>query len=73
MYGIYLKCERCQATIGGEHVTPAQQGIPTLQRGEGRKLREEAAKRGWRFVPPDSDYCPACGQAEAHEQNRDSA
>lgn len=36
MYGIYLKCEKCGKTIGGEDVTPKQQGIPTLSRFDGK-------------------------------------
>lgn len=58
MYGIYLKCEVCGATLGGEQVTPAEQGIPTLTHWQGRALREAAENRGWAFVPPDGDYCP---------------
>ena len=61
MHGIYLKCENCGATIGGEEVTPKQAGIPPLTWFERHKLRELAAERGWTHEPPDSDYCPACG------------
>lgn len=64
MYGIYLKCEGCGATIGGEDVTPKQQSIPTLTRFEGVRLRELAALRGWVSVADaDKDYCPVCAKA----------
>jgi len=62
MYGIYLKCEKCGKTIGGEDVTPKQQGIPTLGRFEGRRLRELAAERGWTHHPPNDDLCPECSK-----------
>jgi hypothetical protein len=58
MYGIYLKCEQCGATIGGEQVT--QNPEPPLGRFKGVELRARAAALGWKFVPPDSDYCPTC-------------
>lgn len=61
MYGIYLKCDQCGATIGGEDVTPKQQGIPTLNRREGAKLRELAAVLyGWSHPESDTDLCPQC-------------
>lgn len=63
MYGIYLRCDKCNtATIGGEEVTPRQQGVPTLKRSEGATLRARAAALGWK-VPggnEDFDLCPAC-------------
>jgi hypothetical protein len=65
MYGIYLKCEHCGTTIGGEDVTPKQQGIPTLTRWQGRELRERAAQRGWTHEPPDGDLCPECSEASS--------
>lgn len=65
MYGIYLKCEHCGKTIGGENVTPTQQGIPTLTRWQGRELRERAAQRGWTHRPPDSDLCTECSMKKS--------
>ena len=62
MYGIYLKCEHCGATIGGEDVTPKQQGIPTLGRFEGAALRTLAAEHGWTHEAQDVDYCPPCSK-----------
>lgn len=59
-YGIYLQCETCKATIGGEQVTPKQQGIPTLTRHESAILRKLAGDRGWLCLPGDLDYCPDC-------------
>lgn len=67
MYGIYLKCERCGKTIGGEDVTPKQQGIQTLKRWEGVRLRELAAERGWTHQPPDADPCPECSKTPSRE------
>jgi hypothetical protein len=63
MYGIYLKCESCGKTIGGEEVTPRHRGAPTLGRFDGAKLRALAADRGWTHEEPDSDFCPACSAA----------
>lgn len=60
MYGIYLECEACKATIGGEEVTPSQQGMPTLDRHDGRILRQKASERGWKYLGGDQDYCPEC-------------
>jgi len=62
MYGIYLECERCGATLGGENVTPKQQGIRTLNRFEGAELRALAADRGWTHEPPDADFCADCSK-----------
>lgn len=60
MYGVYLKCDNCGKTIGGEDVTEKLQGIPTLTRFEGPKLRELAGIRGWAHALPDTDTCPIC-------------
>lgn len=60
MYGIYLRCETCGKTIGGEDVTPKQKGFEPLGRSDGRKLRALAAERGWTHYPYDDDYCPEC-------------
>lgn len=62
MYGIYLECERCGKTIGGEDVTPKQQGIPTLTRWQGRELSALAADRGWAYQAPNADLCPECSK-----------
>jgi len=72
MYGIYLRCETCGKTLGGEDVTPKQQGIPTLTRHEGAKLRELASVVGWTHTPPDVDLCPACSITQPQSvQQRD--
>lgn len=63
MYGIYLECDQCGKTIGGEDVTPKMQGIPTLTRGQGRELRALAADRGWTHIAPEKDLCPDCSKA----------
>lgn len=60
MTGIHIKCEKCGKTLGGEEVTPRQQGIRTLVRGDGYKLRELAAPLGWVHTPPNDDLCPGC-------------
>lgn len=65
MYGIYLRCETCRKTIGGEQVTEKHE--PPLNRREGRRLRELAAERGWTHTPPDSDLCPDCSVTKAPE------
>jgi hypothetical protein len=60
MTGIYIQCEQCDATLGGEQVT--ERGTPTLSRSECARLREEAAKRGWRsegdWIADIKDFCP---------------
>lgn len=45
MYGIYLQCECCTATIGGEQVTKNPE--PPLSRFQGDELRKRARERGW--------------------------
>jgi hypothetical protein len=63
MYGIYLKCESCGATLGGEQVSD-----PPLRTGEGAKLRAEAQARGWHCDRVwDEDLCPECAQKQAGE------
>lgn len=75
MYGSYLKCETCPATIGGEEVTPRQQGIPTLRHGDSATLRRLAGERGWTtqklggYHYNDNDWCPACS-AKRKEQGQ---
>lgn len=44
-YGIYLKCDGCGATLGGEQVTANPE--PPLVTQQGGELRERAAERGW--------------------------
>jgi hypothetical protein len=58
--GIYLKCDNCGATIGGEQVTPKKQGIPPLNQWQGQTLRELASGLGWTQDAPDTDFCPGC-------------
>ena len=60
MYGIYLECDKCGNTIGGEEVTPRQQGVPTLTRHDGDRLRQLAADLGWTQPCEHCDHCPQC-------------
>jgi hypothetical protein len=63
MYGIYLKCESCTATLGGEQVSD-----PPLRTGEGATLRAAAEARGWRCdAARDKDLCPSCAQVKTGE------
>lgn len=63
MTGIYIKCEKCAATLGGEQVTPRQQGMRPLRRGDDDKLRAAAAALGWsatgKWPQEVQDFCPA--------------
>lgn len=70
-HGVYLKCERCPVTIGGEQVTKNPE--PSLSGWwQGGELRKRAAAYGWTTfdVAPSrpwedrtGDLCPQCSQA----------
>lgn len=59
MTGIYLQCEECIATIGGEEVCSDKLG---LHRSLHETLRALAWKRGWTTVDNKFDYCPTCSE-----------
>lgn len=60
MTGIYLKCNECGATLGGEQVTGPERPFG-LHWSEHHTLRTRAAERGWRVdASNDEDYCPNC-------------
>jgi hypothetical protein len=57
MYGIYLKCDSCGATLGGEIFDPP------LTRWEDKKLQAKARELGWTGPltrESDKDRCPSC-------------
>lgn len=67
MTGIYLKCEDCPTTIGGEEVTANGESAPN--RSGSVLLRKRAAERGWtsaiatvpgRRIEQTFDWCPIC-------------
>lgn len=72
MHGIYLKCECCPATIGGEQVT--QNPEPPLNRHQGVELRKRAKERGWiqctlpmgklQHHGDPGDLCPECAKLD---------
>lgn len=64
MTGIYLKCDKCGATLGGEEVTTATNG---LHWSHWPQLQAAARERGWTGPltrESDSDRCPECSKAE---------
>ena len=64
MTGIYLKCDKCGATLGGEEVTSDQKG---LHWSHFKRLQKAARDLGW-TGPLDresnSDLCPECSKKE---------
>jgi hypothetical protein len=61
MYGIYLRCDNCNATLGGETFDPP------LDRWDEQKLRDEARRQGWTgLLTRESahDRCPACSPVQ---------
>lgn len=62
MTGIYLKCDRCGATIDGAEVTRDPPGQRPLHWSQSPTLRREAAAMGWTHPEPDKDLCPACSK-----------
>jgi hypothetical protein len=63
--GIYLQCDQCGATLGGEEVTRGT-GKPPLNQWDRELLRELAQGFGWTHKKPDSDYCKECTQIHLH-------
>lgn len=62
MTGIYLRCDECGATLGGEEVTTAEQG---LRWSQWRALQKAARELGWTGPldwSSESDKCPTCSQ-----------
>lgn len=58
MTGIYLKCDHCGATLGGEQVNAGVRGLTWSQ---GRQLRDASRDLGWTGDElRDADVCPAC-------------
>lgn len=60
MTGIYLRCDKCGATLGGEQVTRHERG---LHWSETSTLADEARRLGWTGAltrESNSDLCPAC-------------
>jgi hypothetical protein len=58
MSGIYLRCDKCGATLSGEDVVPGG-----LHWSQCPKLQEAARERGWTGPltrESDSDLCPEC-------------
>lgn len=61
MTGIYLRCDKCGATLGGEEVD--RSSSRGLSYGEAHKLQEEARRRGWTGPltwDSNQDRCPKC-------------
>lgn len=55
MPGIYLKCDKCGKTLGGEV------SEPPLRIQDGQRLREVAFELGWSVDPfNDKDICLQC-------------
>lgn len=65
MTGIYLKCEACGATLGGEQVT-ANPNMRGVDWGNAPVLVDAARKLGWTgsmTSQSNDDRCPACSRA----------
>jgi hypothetical protein len=68
MTGIYIKCDSCGKTLGGEQVSPKERG---LHWSEAHILKEEALNLGWTGEldrSSTSDRCPECSSAPANTQ-----
>ena len=64
MTGIYLKCDKCGATLGGEEVTRDRNG---LHWSHFKRLQEAARLLGWTGAldrDSNSDLCPECSKQE---------
>lgn len=64
MTGIYLKCDKCGKTLGGEDVTTAERGLHWSQWPQ---LQEAARKLGWTGPltrESNTDKCPECSKDE---------
>lgn len=64
MPGIYLKCDACGATLGGEAVGSAERGPSWFQYS---LLQDLARLRGWTGPlsrDSNSDRCPSCAKTE---------
>ena len=59
MTGVYLKCNSCGKTLGGEEVTDATNGLHWSQRGF---LQRKAKEFGWTGEMNSNSYdlCPVC-------------
>jgi hypothetical protein len=64
MTGIYLKCDKCGKTLGGEEVTTKERG---LHWGEWQTLKAAASQLGWTgplTIESNEDRCPECSKNE---------
>lgn len=69
MTGIYLRCDGCGATLGGEQVSPRPQGLGWADEAA---LRARARELGWTGPLTRSsgtDLCPGCSEL-AHASAR---
>lgn len=65
MTGIYLKCDECGNTFGGEEVEPKVNYPMGLHWSQSCLLKEEARKEGWTGAltrESNSDKCPECSK-----------
>jgi hypothetical protein len=68
MTGIYVRCDQCGNTLGGEQVSSAENG---LHWSESSILKQEAIKLGWSGdLDRNSidDKCPVCSISEGVRQ-----
>lgn len=69
MTGIYLRCDTCGATLGGEEVE--RQKERGLSYGEWPKLQDAARQRGWTGPltrESNEDRCPLCSTTSPQEK-----
>lgn len=65
MPGIYIKCEKCGATIDGAEVTRDTPQQRPLHWSEAHTLRAKAKELGWTEPAKGEDLCPACSEKPA--------
>lgn len=69
MTGIYLKCDTCGKTLGGEEVTFASQGLHWSDTAQLQKAARELGWTGPLTRDSNSDRCPECSR-ERSERGR---
>ena len=68
MTGVYLRCDKCRATLGVEQVITSRELPIRPMSTDVRELIDAARQRGWTGPlareSNDEDRCPACSRAD---------